>query len=137
MTAFRGEADISDFGAAFIAEKLIYAVVKSSSGSPWEVFSGTYPIYDEAQQSSDLVQLSTHLVSTAALNMNVAQSFRCKARSDGALLDSVFFKPSTITISKPALPTIVMIHGGPYGRTTHSWDPMAIYNWLATLIAGG
>lgn len=42
MTAFRDEAHIADFDAAFIAEKLIYAVVKSSSGVPWEVFSGTY-----------------------------------------------------------------------------------------------
>jgi dipeptidyl aminopeptidase/acylaminoacyl peptidase len=134
---FRDETEILDFDAVLTNDSLVYAMIKSSPGTPWEVFSATYQLQDQSQEMNSLIQLSSNSTSIADLQMAVGESFHCKALSDESFLTAVFFKPSTVTASKPALPTVVMIHGGPYARTTHSWDPMTNYGWPATLIAAG
>jgi dipeptidyl aminopeptidase/acylaminoacyl peptidase len=133
---FRDETDILDFDAAWPADDLVLVLVMSSPSSPWEVFSVTHQYQKWGQNMDNAVQISSHSASIAALSIAIGESFHCKAVDDSHL-DAVFFKPSTVSSETPELPTVVMIHGGPYTRTTHTWDPMTNYGWLACLTAAG
>jgi len=53
--------------------------------------------------------------------------------ADGTKLDAVFYKPSK---SEKKLPTVLVIHGGPYDRSSTSFDSSP-FHWAPWLVSAG
>ncbi|EJD06472.1 peptidase S9 prolyl oligopeptidase active site domain protein [Fomitiporia mediterranea MF3/22] len=115
----------------------ILAVIKSSAvrQEPPNVWTGT-------RSSSDgLVKLDTkissHLKWTTEVPIMHTEPFFWDAK-DGTKLDGVImFPPSNKQPNPPrALPTIMLVHGGPYWRSTLGYVP-TFYNWQFLLAAQG
>ncbi|KAI9817868.1 MAG: hypothetical protein M1827_000987 [Pycnora praestabilis] len=124
---FNQPHEISTWDVIFTEEGTVIAIGKSSGSSPTEIYSVT--------GDNDMHQLSQHGSAIAALNIGNAQPFYCTA-TDGTELDGVFITPvSTSTQDKP-YKTIVLIHGGPYWRSTIGFD-LPHYNWTPYLVSAG
>lgn len=120
--SFEEELAIRDWDVTGSASSPILTVLRSSGGSPTEVFS----VLDGKAS-----QLSAHGKAVAELKLCDAAPFYCKAK-DGTDLDAVLFRPTNT--EKKALPAVVWVHGGPYHRTTIGFDDPEWYHgaWLAS-----
>ncbi len=113
--------DLWDIG---VKDKAPVVVAMRSTGScPNEVYS---------IQDGHTCQLSQHGQSVTALELGNAEYFYCKAR-DGVDLDGVLFTPSKR--AEGPLPTVVLVHGGPYGRVTIGFN--RLMSWAPWLMSAG
>jgi len=105
----------------------VVTVVKSSGDKPWEVHVGRAQAADTPVA---LQQLSHHQTALSGLTFSSQTPFTWTA-ADGLTLDGWAVRPPDAT-GEP-LPTIVLVHGGPYGRwgggLNLSWAAWA--QWLA------
>jgi dipeptidyl aminopeptidase/acylaminoacyl peptidase len=117
--------------------RIIYAVIISSPGSPAEVYSASQACSDlKIHYMSSLTQLSCQNLSISNRKIGVAQEFYCTSSLDNRKLNGVFFKPNSATLETPSLPTLVFIHGGPYYRDTLDFDP-SDHRWVPYLLSAG
>ncbi|MGH3503039.1 MAG: prolyl oligopeptidase family serine peptidase [Nocardioidaceae bacterium] len=109
-----------DVDAFDVAGDTLAAVVAQGSGAP-EVWAGT---------PDDLRQVSHHHQAWDDLTLGRVEDFAFIAH-DGLELDGVLIAPSQG--ARPS-PTVVLVHGGPYGRSGR-WlhcHPLDWGQWLAT-----
>jgi len=104
------------------------AIVKSSCSSPPELYTQQHP--DET-----MCQLSQHGSAVAQSKIGVANEIFFEA-SDGTKGDGIFVRPSSTLESSTPMPTVVMIHGGPYGRLTVAFNLLYFY-WVPYLVSAG
>ena len=108
---YRAMHDITAFDV-FVGDEStepVLAITKSDGSQPAEVFSLSAPFTEESQ-------LSDHNSAIARLKISKSQPIYAAA-SDGYQLDGIVFLPSDYDASNP-LPTVVLVHGGPYYRLT-------------------
>jgi dipeptidyl aminopeptidase/acylaminoacyl peptidase len=108
------------------------AAVRSSGREPDEVWMG------RAERPGPLVALtrvSAHQSALAGLESGPQERFEWEA-PDGLKLDGILIRPpesAGVPRDRP-LPLVVLVHGGPYGRSSHgfhlSWGGWG--QWLAT-----
>lgn len=98
---------VAAFDVFLVEEHAIVAFTKGDGSHPEEVFS--------ASSSFPPIQLSNHNSALAALNIAKAQPVYTTA-SDGYKLDGVLYLPSNHDSRDKPLPTVLLIHGGPYYR---------------------
>ena len=118
--------DIAGWSVQVIQKGVSVAAVKSSGNNPWElVVSQTQP------SGPPTFKQLTHHQGMAELSLGQKTPFYWTA-ADGLELDGWLVRPPTATGAP--LPTIVLVHGGPYGRwgggLDLSWGNWA--QWLAT-----
>ncbi|KAL9615816.1 MAG: hypothetical protein Q9160_009238 [Pyrenula sp. 1 TL-2023] len=107
--------------------KSVYAMGLSTVDGPAEVYS--------IESSDSLVRLSNHSSKLASkIPTHNAESFYCEAR-DGTNLDGLFLTPVGAKNNVP-MPTLVSIHGGPYSRSTKSFDN-SYFGFTPYLLSGG
>ncbi|HZR42344.1 MAG TPA: S9 family peptidase [Ktedonobacteraceae bacterium] len=121
--------DIADWSVRVVEEgRTVLAVVRGAAHEPWEVWAG---FADGPQQVSTLQQVSSHQEAFAGLTFGPQEPFYWTA-PDGLALDGILVRPPDAPTDQP-LPTIVLVHGGPYwrwGQGFHlSWGNWA--QWLA------
>ena len=107
-----------------LGEKPTLVVVQSSCNMPSEVFS---------IQEGDVVQLSRHHAVFEGLLSAKAEPFHVTGK-DGTSLDGVLIRPSST--EDKIWPTVVALHGRPYGRVNLSFD-IPHYHWGPWLAAAG
>jgi dipeptidyl aminopeptidase/acylaminoacyl peptidase len=93
----------------------ILVITKSDGAQPTEIFSFS------AETTGRHTQLSDHNSAIAGLEISKCQPIYAHA-SDGYQLDGVVFLPSTQEDASKPLPTVVLIHGGPYFRVTIGFE---------------
>lgn len=103
------------------ATGVVLAVVHSRGDQPPEVHSGT---------GGDLTRVSDHHANLRSFTFGSQEPFYWTS-PDGLQLDGLLIRPPDA--GKDPLPTIVHIHGGPYGRYTAGWNlrPGHWAQWLA------
>jgi dipeptidyl aminopeptidase/acylaminoacyl peptidase len=99
----------------------LLAVVRSSGSEPPELFAG---------RPDDLRQASDHHAPLREFSFGTQQPFYWKA-PDGLSLDGVLIRPTKAPDGP--LPLVVLVHGGPYGRSANGWNlrPLGWAQWLA------
>lgn len=110
---YRAMHDITAFDVFFGDEPAdpVITITKSNGSQPAEVFSVS------ASSAATPVQLSDHNSTIAGLKISKAQPIYATA-TDGYELDGVVFLPSEYNPKSNPLPTVVLVHGGPYWRVT-------------------
>lgn len=132
---------------AFVSEtgnKCVIALGRSTVSMPTEIYTLEMPSdkrFGHGRRGAaleDLVQLSSHGKAIADLQLGSSQNLRCASSDGSATIHGLYFSPSSVLTDNPAhtkpLPTIVYIHGGPYGRTNNSFNP-AYFHWSSYLLA--
>jgi dipeptidyl aminopeptidase/acylaminoacyl peptidase len=99
----------------------LLAVVRTSGSEPPELFVG---------QPGDLRQISNHHAPLREFAFGAQEPFSWQA-PDGLELDGVLIQPANE--SSGPHPTVVLVHGGPYGRSSNEWNlaPLRWGQWLA------
>ena len=87
------------------------AVVRSAGHEPWEVWAGRS---DAPTEAATPQKISTHQTSLEGLTFGQQEPFTWTA-PDGWSLDGLLVRPPDAPTDQP-LPTVVLVHGGPYGR---------------------
>lgn len=106
----------------------VLCLTKSDPSHPAEVFSIT-------SDASTLTQLSNHGHAFTS-PLGTATPLSIPTTDGTTTLDAIFVTPSTTSSSAP-LPTVVLIHGGPYMRATATFDILGLYGWGALLLSAG
>ncbi|GCE07423.1 S9 family peptidase [Dictyobacter aurantiacus] len=122
----------SAFDAADVRQledgRVAVAMARGSSVQPPEVWAG---IGGAGEPLKELRQLSTHNAGLAGISFVQQEAFYWTA-SDGLKLDGLLLRPPT-AVEGERLPTVVLVHGGPYGcwmaGFNLSWGKWA--QWLA------
>jgi len=104
------------------------AVVRSSGEQCWEVWAGKV---DSQTAAVELLQVSEHQEQLAGIRFGKQEPFYWTA-SDGFALDGLLIRPPEAVQGQP-LPTVVLVHGGPYGRWEYDLHLHALDwgQWLA------
>lgn len=115
----------------------VIVVGKSTVSSSYEICS-LYISGDESK--NDLVQLTDHGQLISPHNLGTAETLHCVSSDATINLNGLFLSPSSsqpdVTAPRKPLPTVVIIHGGPYYRTTISFDT-SFYYWSPLLLSSG
>ncbi|EFH90968.1 alpha/beta hydrolase family protein [Ktedonobacter racemifer] len=124
------ESDISSAHACVLADgRTVVALTRSSAQEAFEIWSGVAEVGKAAQK---LRQVTHHQEHFTGFVLGEQEAFYWTA-PDGWKMDGILIRPPEATTDQP-LPTIVLVHGGPYGRWDHglhlSWGNWA--QWLAT-----
>ena len=90
---------------------MIYA--KSDSSSPTELYSRV--------GNESPCQLSQHGSNIAKCTIGSAKQVSCKA-SDGLDCDGIFIRPIRSLEDPKPMPTLVLVHGGPYARVSVAFN---------------
>jgi dipeptidyl aminopeptidase/acylaminoacyl peptidase len=99
----------------------LLAVVRTSGSEPPELFVG---------RPGELRQVSAHHAPFRDFAFGAQERFYWQA-PDGLDLDGILIRPAKP--SSGPLPTVVLVHGGPYSRTPNGWNlhPRLWGQWLA------
>jgi dipeptidyl aminopeptidase/acylaminoacyl peptidase len=125
------DSDIASPVLRFVkgTNSVIFAGTMSEASSPWEIWIGSG---DESGSIPTCKKITRHNEDFERINFGVQQRFEWKA-SDGLSLDGFLLWPPKHESGRK-LPTVVLIHGGPYGRYANGfqvgWSNWA--QWLAT-----
>lgn len=107
-------------------DRLANVIGYSTASEPSEIYS--------LEEGNRFCQLSNHGQAIAKLNNGEAEPMYCKAQ-DGTECDGFFVRPSNAPKGKP-LPTVVLIHGGPYSRISETFNILYFY-WGPMLLSAG
>ncbi len=110
--------------------ELVAAAVRSSGTQLWEIWTGS----GSDQTPLTLQQISHHQEPFAGITFGTQEPFFWTA-SDGLKLDGILIRPPTAPDNAP-LPTIVLVHGGPYSRWDQSLHLHSL-NWGQWLALAG
>ncbi|KAK4984476.1 hypothetical protein LTR66_008492 [Elasticomyces elasticus] len=109
----------------------IMAVAEGSTNDPLEVYSVI---------GKDCTQLSDHGHAFASVTLGTDVPLSCESTDGAVQLDGFFVAPSCVTMEqgKPEkpMPTVVLIHGGPYYHATLGFDTLFFY-WTPMLLDAG
>lgn len=110
---YRAMHDITAFDVFFGdgSTDPVVTTTRSDGSRPAEVFSFS------KSSTASLIQLSDHNSAISELKISKAEPIYTTA-SDGYKLDGVVFFPYDSDIGSNPLPTVVLVHGGPYWRIT-------------------
>ncbi len=117
-----------DLGAFAVAApqngEPVVAVVRSDGGSPPELWAGA---------PGRLHRVSDHHAALAGVRWGKQEPFYWDA-PDGMKMDGVLIRPPDARNDDGPLPTVVLVHGGPYGRWGNGFNlrPLNWAQWLAT-----
>lgn len=138
-TIFARKKEIEAWDVKFTtdSDEMILAIVQGDTNSPPEVFTIT-------ASGGAMVQLSNHGDAIADKKFGTVNFLTSQSNSvngeEPVRLDSLFLTPDSHAgeAGKPAkaLPTVVWIHGGPYGRITDTFNP-AYKMWSSLLLSAG
>lgn len=98
---------------------LALAVVRGAAGHPPEIWAGR----SDEPTTPPLRQVTNHQASLAAFAWGTEEAFTWTA-PDGWQLDGILVRPPGAPRDRP-LPTVVLVHGGPYGF----WGPGFHVGW--------
>ncbi len=101
----------------------VLALVRSSGDVPPELWVGA---------PDHLHRVSDHHAALRDVRFGTQEPFFWHA-PDGLALDGILIRPPDAPHDRP-LPTVVLVHGGPYGRSSNGWNlrPLNWAQWLAT-----
>lgn len=94
--------------------RLTVAAVSSAGDQGWEVWAGQ----EQAGRGGKAIaiqQISAHQKQLSGISFGKQEPFFWTA-SDGLELDGILIRPPEETEVSYPLPTVVLVHGGPYGR---------------------
>ena len=135
-TLFSKKRKIDAWHAAFThdSDELVLAIAQSSVNLPAEVYSTT-------ASGGAMVQLSQHGQAFAGRQFGSCRFLTCPTKDGKYQLECPFLIPSTAPTNadgtpKEALPTVVLIHGGPYNRHTESFDGL-YFMWAPYILSAG
>jgi dipeptidyl aminopeptidase/acylaminoacyl peptidase len=115
-------SDMDAFSARQTDEGLAVAIGGASGDQPWELWAG---------QGAALRRITDHQAALAEVRFGAQEPFRWTA-ADGWELDGLLIRPPDAPAGP--LPTVVLVHGGPYGRWSSGlhvhWGDWG--QWLAT-----
>ena len=106
-------ADLDDFAVCQSDGGATVVIAGSSCDQPWELWAG---------QPAALRRLSDHQAALAEVRFGPQEPFHWTA-ADGLELDGLLIRPPDAPAGP--LPTIVLVHGGPY----HRWSPGLHLGW--------
>ncbi len=109
--------------------QVVLAVTRSTGTQPWEVWAGS-----GAGEVTELHQVSSHQEHLAGFTFGPQEAFRWTA-ADGLELDGLLVRPPDTPQDRP-LPTVVLVHGGPYWRWSQGFQ-MGWGNWAQWLALAG
>jgi len=113
-----GESDVD-------LQETVLCFGKSEGEAPTEIFSKI--------GEGEIVQLSNHGSAIASLHIMDVTVIYCDAK-DGTKIDAVFYTPSGS--KKKNLPTAMIVHGGPYLRSSTSFESSS-FGWAPWLVSAG
>jgi len=125
-------ASISDWTVRVVeGRETVLAVVRGSGNQPWEVWTGR----GEGQaEVPALQQVTAHQSALSSINFGSQEVFTWSA-PDGWELDGILVRPPDASKDHP-LPTVMLVHGGPYGRWGHEFYFHAL-DWVQWLTLAG
>jgi dipeptidyl aminopeptidase/acylaminoacyl peptidase len=118
------EGDVRAADLSLRDGSLILAIVRSSGSEPPELHVG---------QTNNLRKVSDHHAPLREFAFGTQEPFYWQA-PDGMALDGVLIRPSQAQAGP--LPLVVLVHGGPYGRSANGWN-MQPLNWAQWLAVNG
>jgi dipeptidyl aminopeptidase/acylaminoacyl peptidase len=98
--------------------------------------SATFPTDIYSVVGNQTCPLSQYGVRISMLKIGTALPSNCKA-DDGTCIDGLLYTPSAKAHFRKLLPTIVLVHGGPYDRVSNSFTGAAYFNWTPWLVSAG
>ena len=112
------------------SDEILIAIATSDINHPDEVFTTT-------ASGSGIVQLSNHGAAVKGREFGTCTRLTCPLIDSKLLLDNIFLSPPSIkgAPSKP-LPTVVLIHGGPFSRIVDKFNG-SNYFWTPYLLSLG
>ena len=85
---------------------------------------------------SPMITLSQHGKTLAKFNFGFPVPLQCVNAKDGTDCDGIIMRPFNKGAAGKLLPTVVLVHGGPYSRTTVAFNPLYYY-WGPYLVSVG
>nr|POE76204.1 putative peptidase yuxl [Quercus suber] len=109
------------------SDEVVIAVATGDVNHPAEIFSTT-------ASGGALIQLSKHgeIAGFANRNLGSCRFLTCQSTDDQVKLDGVWLSSANAPEPSQPSPTVVLVHGGPYGRCTDSFHN--IYFGVAPLL---
>ncbi|KAH7102706.1 alpha/beta-hydrolase [Auriculariales sp. MPI-PUGE-AT-0066] len=111
-----------------------YVFVALRSSGPrkqtWNIWTGV----TDGTRTAQLTKVSAHGQSFEDVQTNVEVAPFYWTSRDGTRLNGVIYKPNT---TASWLPTLLVIHGGPYYRDTPSYSFVSVNSWAPFLSAAG
>ncbi|KAF2773493.1 alpha/beta-hydrolase [Teratosphaeria nubilosa] len=133
-TLFAKKRAVKGFDGAFTkdSDEIILAIAQGDTNHPIEVYTTT-------ASGGAMVKLSNHGHAFAENKFGTCTFLTHPSTDSEVTLESLFLIPESAAISSSGnpeqpLPTVVLVHGGPYARTTESFDPL-YYNWAPYLLS--
>ncbi|KAK4543051.1 hypothetical protein LTR36_005828 [Oleoguttula mirabilis] len=137
-TLFGKKRKIDAWAAAFTkdSDEVVMAVAQGDTNHPCEVFSTT-------ASGGALVQLSDlgHTFTSKYHTFGTCTFLSCPSSDGKVQLECPWLTPSSTStnsdgLPEKPLPTVVLIHGGPYSRHTEAFDGLYFY-WSNILLSAG
>ncbi|GHO44181.1 alpha/beta hydrolase family protein [Ktedonospora formicarum] len=130
-TQVERECDIDSIHGVVIDGSTVLALVRSSAHNAPEVWCG---ITESEASIPELYRLTHHHDYLAGIPLGKQESFYWTA-PDGWEMDGILIRPPEVNEGQ-ALPTVVLVHGGPYGRWDHRFY-LSSANWAQWLATAG
>lgn len=113
------------------SDEVILAVATGDVNNPTEVFSTT-------ASGGALVRLSNHgeRGGFAGHEWGSCEFLSCQSSDNKVALDGIWLAPATTPKPREPAPTVVLVHGGPYGRSTNEFCGYYFF-WAPLLLAHG
>jgi len=122
-------ASIPDWTVRVVeGRETVFAAARGSGNQPWEVWAGR----SEGQSEIPVLQqVTAHQSALSSITFGPQEAFTWSA-PDGWELDGILVRPPDVPGDHP-LPTVMLVHGGPYGRWGHEFYLHALEwaQWLA------
>lgn len=117
-------------------DETVVAVVLGSTTSPNEVFTLNAGVAADgyARRKEKPTQMSHHSAAIPRDALGTYKPLHCESEDKTTTLDGFFIAPPNST-GEP-LPTVVLIHGGPYSRATNAFNVLYHY-WYPYIQASG
>ena len=129
--------EISNWDAVQTVDgSLVFVVVTSTVSRPRNLYS--LRMNTRRDQVHATTQLTQYGQSIGSRVRGISQGLRCISSDGMTELDGLFLSPSVLTpmpdLARKPLPTVVLIHGGPYSRLTNCFNSPG-FHWSPFLLS--
>lgn len=133
----RKKVDAWDTAFTVDSDEMVLAIAQGDTNSPPEVFTTT-------ASGGSMVKLSNHGEKFSGRSFGTPHFLSCPSSSvtgeEPVRLDVIYVTPPSLSLTteqipSSPLPTVVLIHGGPYARITDEFNPTRL--WSSVLLAAG
>ncbi|KAK4690187.1 acylaminoacyl-peptidase, partial [Lecanoromycetidae sp. Uapishka_2] len=125
LTTPNNDQSIEAWDCSIANGRMLKVIGYSTASEPTEIYS---------VEEGKFCQLSNHGHGIAKLNIGEAKPIYCEAQ-DGSHCDGIFVRPINTQKDKP-IPTVVLVHGGPYSRINVAFNLLYFY-WGPMLTSAG